>query len=164
MERSTLEYIKIRGCFNKNIYRGRAMPLNIDAKETILLMAKTTNHVRITRANTTFMPAALTANPNNTPRVVAMPFPPLNLKNIVQLWPQIQQKPKRRRAVISEIPVILAAMILPKKNTTANPFKISKTNTAIPAGLPNTLNALAAPTLPEPDLRISIPFKRRPNI
>ena len=140
------------------------MPLNIDARETILVLINTTNHVRITRANTTFIPAALTAKPNNTPRVVAIPFPPLNLKNIVQLWPQMQLKPKRTRVVISEMPVILAAMILPKKNTTTNPFKISKTNTAIPAGLPNTLNALVAPTLPEPNLRMSIPFKARPNI
>ncbi len=152
------------GCFNKNMYTGNAIPLIIDARETILVIINTINHVIITKPNTIFMPVTLTAKPNNTPMVVAMPLPPLNLKNIVQLWPEMQQKPKRTRAVMSEIPVILAAMILPKKNTATNPFKISKTNTAIPTGLPSTLNALVAPTLPEPNLRISIPFKTRPNI
>lgn len=143
---------------------GREIAVKTEATETILAITKIKIQVKITKPSINFKPAILIAKPNNTPKVVAMPFPPLNLKNIVQLWPRIQHNPRMRRSVSSGINVTFKTTGLPKKTTATKPLRMSKTNTVIPGTLPNTRNALVAPTLPEPKLRISIPFNNRPNI
>jgi len=68
------------------------------------------------------------------------------------------------RSVSADIPVTAELKISAKKVTTKRPLSISKTKTDIPGPLPNTRRALVAPTFPEPNLRISMPFKRRPNM
>lgn len=164
MARTMLKSNKLLGCLNKSIYIGRVMPLRIEASETILKAININAQVKISKPRIMFNPGTLEARPSNTPKVVAMPLPPLNFKNIVQLCPQIQDRPKRIRETVSEIAVIPIVRILPKKKTTTNPFRTSKSNTVIPGPLPKSLRALVAPTLPDPNLRISTPFKIRPNI
>lgn len=150
----TEEKTKIPDCLNRAIYIGNNIALIMEATETILVIRKTKAQVKIIKPNIRFIPASLTAKPNKTPNVVATPLPPLNPKNMLQLCPHIQAKPKIIRNISWSA----------KKTTAAKPLKISIINTAMPAGLPNTLKALVAPTLPEPNFRISMPFNNLPNI
>lgn len=73
------------------------MALQIEANETILKTKKTRNQDKIIKPITIFNPGTFIARPDNTPNEVAIPFPPLNCKNIVQLWPQIQHNPIKIR-------------------------------------------------------------------
>jgi len=142
---------------------GRVIALITEDTETILIIINTITQVKITRPNITFKAGSFIAKPNNTPNVVAIPLPPLNPKNIVQLCPEIQLKPKIIRRTSSG-KLILVVIRFPKKITATKPLMISKTKTVIPAVLPNTRRALVAPTLPEPNLRISIPFNNLTKI
>lgn len=83
------------------------------------------------KINTILRPAILIAKPINTPKVVATPLPPLKFKNIVQLCPEIQTRPKIMRTTSSETKITLGAIKSPKKNTAIKPFRISKNNTEI---------------------------------
>ena len=60
------------------------------------------DQVRIIEPNTNLKLPILTANPNNTPSEVATPFPPLNPRKTVQLWPIIQLNPKITRKASPE--------------------------------------------------------------
>ncbi len=67
----------------------------MEANETILQIKKTVIQVTINIPIIKFSPFIFKAKPSKTPKEVAIPFPPLNCRNIVQLWPQIQHKPMR---------------------------------------------------------------------
>ena len=69
----------------------------IEANETILELKKTSNQVKTINPITIFNPGTFIERPSNTPKEAAIPFPPLNRKNIVQLWPQIQPNPMKIR-------------------------------------------------------------------
>ncbi len=159
-----LKINKVRDCLNKSMKAGKAIPATKEARETILAAINIANQVITVRSNIRLRPGILNARPSNTPSVVAIPLPPLKLRKIVQLWPQIQLKPKIIRTASSESKVILGPRRFPRKNTTRKPFNISRNRTAMPGALPRTRRALVAPTLPEPDLRISIPLSNRPKI
>ena len=109
IDKIILATIKIRDCLNKTMYSGKARPLESEAKETILAIKKTTNQVRTVIPKIILKPLILTAKAINTPKVAAIPLPPLNLKKIVQLWPHMQLIPKIIRNNSSEINVDLAA-------------------------------------------------------
>jgi len=80
-----LRNFRVLDCLKANIYTDKAMPVITEERETILLIKKITNQVITLKANITFNPPILIARPNKTPKVVAMPLPPLNFKNTVQL-------------------------------------------------------------------------------
>ncbi len=83
-----------RGPFLKQTIKiGRAMALRIEATEIILTKMKTKNQVSMVNPNIAFKLGVIIARPNSAPKVVAMPFPPLKFKNIVQLCPQTQASP-----------------------------------------------------------------------
>ena len=63
--------------------------VNKEAKDIIFVKKKAITHTIKTKAN---MPGQRTSK---TPALVAIPLPPLNLRNSVQLWPQIAAKPIR---------------------------------------------------------------------
>ena len=153
MDKMTQEKIKTPVCLNIVIYIGNNIAVITEATETILVIRKSKIQVKIIKPNITFRPGNVIAKPNKTPNVAATPLPPLNPKNMLQLCPHIQAKPKTIRNISWSV----------KKTTAAKPLKTSKANTVIPAGLPNILKALVAPTLPEPNLRISMPFNNLPN-
>ena len=85
MEMIMLKNVKTLDCLDKTMYMGRAILVKTEAIETIRVIINTPNQVRITRPNITLKLLILIAKPNNTPKVVAIPLPPLNLKNTVQL-------------------------------------------------------------------------------
>lgn len=157
--------IKVRpgDCLNNIANKGKLKAANIDAREITLLIMNVTNQTRIVNPRTIFSPGMITESPKNTPNVVATPLPPLNLKKIVQLWPQIQLTPIRIQKVSNDR-LDLEPRILYRNITGKNPLSISKTNTVIPQPLPNSLRALVAPTFPEPNLRISTPLIKRPKM
>ena len=68
----------------------RLIEARIDPNETYLVNTTTINH---TKAAT---PKAFGASINMTPMLVAIPLPPLNLKNTVHIWPHITLNPIRR--------------------------------------------------------------------
>ena len=84
-----------------------------------------------------------------TPQVVAIPFPPLKLKNGEKQWPITDNKPiivicHDNKLTIDEI------------YTGTKPFPISKINMTIPQKGPSVRKALAKPGFPEPKSLISI--------
>ncbi len=163
-ERIKLNSISVLDCLNTIINAGSANALIIEATETILTIINTASQTRIDHPNITFKPGILTDKAINTPKIAAMPFPPLNPKNIVQLCPDTQLKPKIMRSISEDKKLTFDLKKSPKKNTAANPLKTSINNTVIPALFPKTRKAFVAPTLPEPNLRISIPFSSLPKI
>jgi hypothetical protein len=78
---------------NSIVNRGKLRAASMEAKEMILLIKKLKNHTTIVKPRAIFNPGILKARPKSTPKVVATPFPPLNLKNIVQLCPHMQHNP-----------------------------------------------------------------------
>ncbi len=163
-ERIKLKSISVLDCLNPVINTGNANALISEATETILTIINTANQTRIDNPNITFKPAILTDKAINTPKIVAMPLPPLNPRNIVQLCPDTQLKPKIIHTISEDKKLTFELKKSPKKNTAANPLKTSISNTGIPAFLPKTRKAFVAPTFPEPNLRISIPFNSLPKM
>jgi hypothetical protein len=84
-------------CLKKKQKIGRAIAEAIEDRETILEIIKTASQIKTNSPIILLKPAIFIERPNNTPKEVAIPLPPLNCKNIVQLWPQIQHNPKRMR-------------------------------------------------------------------
>lgn len=164
MHNSMLVNIIDMGCLNMIVKTGNAIPLTTDAMETILKIMNVASQVKTTRPNTGLSAAILIANPSKTPKVVATPLPPLNLKNIVQICPQIELIPNKMRKVSAEIPLTFNKKISARKITGRSPLSISISKTVKPNGFPNTRNALVAPTFPEPNLRMSMPFTTLPKI
>jgi len=146
------------GSLKKKENKGKAMAAEIDAKDTMRKATKVEIQTREISPITTFKPWILKASPNSTPKEVAIPLPPLNCKNGVQLWPQIEHKPNRILRFCSSKNFVLVKKKPAKNTTLIKPFNISRIKTAIPSFLPRTRIALVAPTLPEPTLRISIPL------
>ena len=161
--RSVTIIIKLMDCLNKIVNKGKLKAANTEAKEMVLLIINTANQIKIVIPSMIFKPAILIESPNKTPKVVATPLPPLKFKKIVQLCPQIQLKPIMMQNDSSET-LALAPMTPGKISTGRNPFRISSTKTVIPQPLPKSLSALVAPTLPEPNLRMSVFFIIRPKI
>ncbi len=93
------EFGCLRLCLNKSVYTGREMPVITEATEIVLTIKNTINQVKIIKPKIKLSPAILTDNPINTPKVVAIPLPPLKFKNIVQLWPTMELTPSNRRVV-----------------------------------------------------------------
>ena len=118
---------------------------SIDESEIKPLINNVKIQVPTVKMNINLKVGIFTAKPNKTPTLVATPLPPLRLRKTVQLCP-----------ATAEIPIIILkkSSLRPKKsaiNTVANtPLIISIIKTEIPDTFPKTLNALDAPTLPEP--------------
>lgn len=140
------------------------MLVKTEAIDMIRESANIKTQVRISKIRINLSSGIFIDNPIRTPKVVAMPLPPLNPKNKVQLCPHMQLKPSKIGRIVLSAKVILEAKKLPKKTTGIKPFKISKIKTLTPTGFPNTRQAFVAPTLPEPNLRISMPLNKYPNI
>jgi len=155
--------IKPIDCLNKTVNKGKLKAANTEAKEMVLLIIKTVNQIKIVIPKIIFKPAILTESPAKTPKVVATPLPPLKCKKMVQLCPQIQLKPRMIQND-SRGTLALAPMALDKITTGRNPFRISSPKTVNPQPLPKSLRALVAPTLPEPNLRMSVFLIIRPKI
>ena len=92
-----LTTIKITGSLKNRVKIGKAVAAIIEAKETMRQIKKTINQVKTRIPIIIPNPDNFNASPSNTPKVVAIPLPPLNLRNIVQLWPQIQHNPMKIR-------------------------------------------------------------------
>jgi len=164
MESRVAPKINNFGSLKISMYNGRNKAVNAEATETILARRIIKIQVRILKAITQLIPATLNDRPRRTPRVVATPFPPLKFKKIVQLCPRIQLRAVSMRKRSLEARGRAAMIRSPIKTTARRPFKISSNNTATPGPFPNTLKAFVAPTLPEPNLRMSTPFKTFPKI
>ena len=94
------------------------------------------------------------ASPINTPKLVAMPLPPLNFRNIVQLCPQILVKPRINLIEFKEV-FRLEAVKSANNMTGIMPFEISRSSPIAPILYPKTLAKFVAPMFPEPTLRKS---------
>ena len=140
------------------------MLVKTEAIDMILASANIKTQVMINKTRINLNSAIFIDNPIRTPKVVAMPLPPLNLKNKVQLCPHMQLNPSKIGRIVLSAKLILEPRKSPKKITGIKPFKISKIKTLIPTGFPNTRQAFVAPTLPEPNLRISIPLSKCANM
>ncbi len=81
--------IKGNVLFTINAAIGKEIAAIIDASETYLNTIKTISQTMSDMRNT------LGISANVTPAVVATPFPPLNLKNTLQTWPEIAVAPIR---------------------------------------------------------------------
>jgi hypothetical protein len=77
----------------KNAKIGKLKAAMTEASEMILKIIKIISQMKTVSAKTCARPEILKARPKSTPRVVATPFPPLKLRNIVQLCPNIHPKP-----------------------------------------------------------------------
>jgi len=134
-----------------------------EASDIILNIKNDANQVNTAKSNTIRNPGIINARAIKTPKVVATPLPPLKFRKILNVWPKMLARP----IIIHNASSEKACELLAIKSETAaagmNPFNVSIIKTLIPAGLPNTLKALVAPTFPEPNLRISIPLKTLPN-
>lgn len=151
------------GWGKKDIRITKIILLKIEAKDTKWVIKNTIIQERRVRTKTILRLAIFKAKPAKTPKVVAIPLPPLNPKNIVQLWPETQAR--LQRILIEEIFKRYEEFIKSTKNATQKkPLKRSMIKTEIPGITPNTLKAFVAPTFPEPNLRISIPLKILPKI
>jgi hypothetical protein len=126
-----LKSISVLDCLKPIINAGSANALIIEAAETILIIINTASQTRIDNPNITFKPDILTDKAINTPKIVAMPLPPLNRKNIVPTWPNTELKPKRIYRVSLDRKLIPGIKKSPKKNTAANPLKTSMSNTRL---------------------------------
>lgn len=163
-ESNKLKIFNVLDCLKIKVYTGKASALIIEAMETILEIIKARTQVEIIRNNINLKPVIFMDKPNNTPSVVATPFPPLNFKKIVQLWPHIQQIPNIILKVSSLRMPTFKYKISAMNTTGIKPLSRSRIKTLAPTFFPSTRKALVAPMFPEPNLRISIPLKTFPNI
>jgi hypothetical protein len=79
---------------------GNAVAAMMDESETNREIKKQKIQTKTVQKRTGRITAIFKVNPIKTPRVVAMPFPPLNLKKIVQLCPTTTQTAKTIRCHI----------------------------------------------------------------
>ena len=97
MESIMLRQINTLGCFkkrlNRTVYTGKTIAVTTEERDIIFEKVNTLSQVIANKPNINLRPLIFMAKPNKTPNVVATPLPPLNFKNTVQLWPQIQHKP-----------------------------------------------------------------------
>lgn len=154
--------IKIADCLNSIAKSGKLIAARMEAKEIILLAINVSSQTITVSNKINLNPGIFMDRPKRTPSVVATPFPPLKFKKTVQLWPQILLIPAISK-ITSEETANLPEKILPSSITGRNPFIISRISTVTPQPLPKRRKALVAPTLPEPNLRISTPLMIRPN-
>jgi hypothetical protein len=89
-----LKISKIRDFPNNQALKGKLSAAAIEEREIMRKIRKTANQTKTARPNIHFTPSIFNARPSSTPRLVATPLPPLKRRKIVQLCPQIQQKPK----------------------------------------------------------------------
>ena len=160
----TLNMANSMGAFKKNIERGKRLAETIEAKETKPVDKNVTIQAKITDIKAALNGLTTIARPIMTPKLVATPFPPLKLRNKVQLWPITAVRPKIIRKVkpqerLSAKPKKLATNVVLIK-----PLAISNSSAALPNIGPKTLKAFVAPIFPEPYFRISIPLKALPNM
>jgi len=154
-DRNVPTHTKVSDCLNISVRKGKLKAANIEANEIVLLTIKTIAQITIVRPKIILNPGILIDRPNRTPRLVATPLPPLKFRKIVQLCPHMQLIPIIRDRASAEIKDVLLSKILPSNTTGSSPFAISRINTVTPQPLPKRRNALVAPTLPDPNLRIS---------
>jgi len=147
------------GCRKRNTRITKIILLKIEAKETKPVIKNMIAQERRIKAKIILRLTIFKAKPAKTPKVVAIPFPPLNPKNIVQLWPETEAKPAR---ILTKD--VFKFRRSTKNVTQNNPLKRSKIRTTIPGIIPNTRKAFVAPTFPEPNFLISIPLKILPKI
>ena len=87
MERIKLTRISGKGCFKTMKSIGKNTALTIEASDTILLNKKTINQSNNSVKSIILRAENFIAKPIKTPKVVDIPFPPLNLRNGVRLCP-----------------------------------------------------------------------------
>ena len=86
---------------------------------------------------------------NSTPRDVATPFPPLNLKNTGKVWPNTTNIPANWTNKLESVSFTIFPAI--KATKTANtPFKQSHKSVKAAAFLPTVLSTLVVPAFPLP--------------
>jgi hypothetical protein len=161
--KSRLAAVRKLDCLKAIVRIGNDIEETIEARDTIRKARNTETQIKNNKPRIGFSPEMVKVNPIRTPMVVATPFPPLNFRNIVQLWPHIQQNPMIKRNC-SSVKKVFVIRIFPRKTTGMAPFKMSRIKIVIPKPLPRTLRALVAPTFPEPTVRISTPFNRWQNM
>ena len=125
---------------------GRDKAAAREAKETMRLAAKIASQTKRTKR------AVRGERPTKTPKLVATPLPPLNFRNIEKVWPIIAARPM---AIIHHPDgerQAWRARIVGRK-----PLAASSRRVAAAGPLPITRRILAAPMLPLPFVRISIP-------
>src|ERR1700674_4511423 len=111
-------------------------------------------HQAVTSANRASAATAAGAqNARKTPNAVATPLPPLKLSQIGKQCPSNTARP----AII--IQVALSWEYRAASQTAAYPFVVSSAKVRMPAAGPATRVTLAAPILPLPEVRISLPPK-----
>ncbi len=81
------------GCCNITQYKGNTTAAMIEDNDTIFVTAKLNAQVATSNARSNLSDGSNEAKPIKTPSVVAMPFPPLNRRKIVQLCPQMAINP-----------------------------------------------------------------------
>jgi hypothetical protein len=165
MDRIKLDRMSVGERCLRTMYAGKDIAAKSDAREIILVARKLTIQVRITRTNTRLIPGITQADPSKTPKVVATPLPPLKFRNIVQLWPAIHPNPMMiRSSAGSKRWGDFVSARSPKRITVTRPLRMSRIKTIMPVFLPSRREAFVAPTFPDPNVRISMPFKHLPKI
>src|SRR5438093_398712 len=123
--------------FKNQVATGNATAAAMDARDTYRPTPNTTSHTPSAHNNGSGNIA------NSAPALVAMPLPPLNFNQQVQLCPAIT-KTQHTICRLWSPPNIRGAT-----NTGTNPLSASTTNTAMPGPLPSARITLVAPMLPE---------------
>ena len=145
-----------RGCLNISIKNGKLIIIINEDNDTYLLMITVKTHIKIA------INAGIVDKAKNTPQVVATPFPPLNFRKIVHIWPKITKAAIYALNIGRPICNWLLKNIAGKTITQNAPLAMSIKRTAAPISFPRTLNVFVAPTLPLPYFLISIPLVSRP--
>ena len=91
----------------KSAERGKLKPARSEARETIRKIINAQNQTRTTIPKIWAKKGTRKDKPINTPKEVATPLPPLKLRNTLQLWPQIQLKPRTNLKVSGEKKALL---------------------------------------------------------
>ena len=93
------------------------------------------------------------AEASNAPALVAIPFPPLNFNQQVQLWPAITAT----QQTICNALLSTSEKMRGAKKTGKKPLAASSRSTIMPGIFPTLRITFVAPMLPLPTLRMSIP-------
>ena len=92
---------------------------------------------------------------NKTPAAVAIPFPPLNNKKGLNIWPNIDNKLKLKKRVVNSSSLRVCLKNISEKYSMIKLLDISKINVNAAMNLLPVLKTFVAPMLPEPIFLIS---------
>ena len=92
---------------------------------------------------------------NKIPAAVAIPFPPLNNKKGLNIWPNIDNKLKLKKRVINNSSFRVCLKVISAKYSIIKLLDISKINVNAAINLFPVLKTFVAPMLPDPIFLIS---------